>query len=176
MIERTANECGFGYRASVFKENARNEIILSATLRMKKGKKNEIAAGIRAKIEHRKKNHPLDYPNIGSIFKNVPLCAIHKEGGAKYRSALQAKQLVFRGSTFSIKTDPFPVISAAKLISESGLRGVSIGGAMISAKHPNFIVNVLAARSPEVQELIQLAKAEVKRKFGVSLEEEVQIV
>jgi UDP-N-acetylmuramate dehydrogenase len=56
------------------------------------------------------------------------------------------------------------------------LRGVSFGGAMISAKHPNFIVNALGATADDVQHLMALAKSEVKRKFGVILEEEVQIV
>lgn len=152
------------------------EIILSATLHLGKGDKKKIAAAIKEKMAYRAKNHPLDYPNIGSIFKNIPLRAIHEKGSAKYKEVLLAGVLAFRGSTFSIKMDPFPVISAAKLISESGLRGVSSGGAMISTKHPNFIVNVLSARSPEVMELITLAKSAVKDKFGVELEEEIQIV
>ncbi len=75
-----------------------------------------------------------------------------------------------------MKTDPVPVISAAKLISESGLRGVSMGGAMISLKHPNFIVNVLDARSSDVEQLMALAKGEVRKKFGVDLEAEVQAI
>lgn len=175
-VLRTAPRCAFGYRMSIFKKRGGQEIVLSATLRMKKGDKKHIAAAIKEKIEHRKKSHPLDYPNIGSIFKNVPLHAIHKKDGPHYTKALRAGVLLFRGSRFSVKTDPFPVISAAKLISESGLRGVSAGGAMISPKHTNFIVNALGARSPEVKELIQLAKSAVKQKFGVILEEEIQIV
>jgi UDP-N-acetylmuramate dehydrogenase len=176
IVNRPAKACAFGYRASVFKKKNDGEIILSATLRLKKGDKRAIVAAIAQKIEYRKKSHPLDYPNIGSIFKNVPLAAIHPAGSARHKKALAAAILKFRGSTFSIKTDPFPVISAAKLISESGLRGISYGGAMISSKHPNFIVNALGARSPDVHNLIALAKAEVKKRFGVSLEEEVQII
>lgn len=181
VIERPAAQCDFGYRTSVFrkKDDGKKdgkEIILSAMLRMKKGNKNEIAAAIAEKIAHRAKNHPLDYPNIGSIFKNIPLHAIHKKGGAEYKKALKAGTLTFRGSVFSVKMDPFPVISAAKLISETGLRGVSVGGAMISPKHTNFIVNVLDARSLDVRGLIELARSAVKDKFGVVLEEEIQIV
>jgi len=176
IVERTARECRFGYRDSIFKKKAAGEIILSATLRMKKGNAKAIKKAIAEKVDHRKKNHPLEYPNIGSIFKNVPLTAIHKEKSPEYKKALRESTIVFRGSSFSVKTDPFPVISTAKLISESGIRGVSSGGAMISTKHPNFIVNVLDARSVDVQNLIILAKAEVKRKFGVTLEEEVQIL
>jgi UDP-N-acetylmuramate dehydrogenase len=174
VVERSAKACAFGYRDSIFKKNG--ELILSATLTMIPGDKKEIAKAIREKIEYRKQNHPLEYPNIGSIFKNVPLAAVYKETSKNYKTALAAQSLHFRGSQFSVKTDPFPVISTAKLISETGLRGVSFGGAMISGKHPNFIVNVLRAGSEDVKNLISLAKAQVKEKFGLRLEEEVQIV
>lgn len=176
IVTRSAKQCAFGYRASIFKKKNGGEIILSAILKLKKGDKHAIAAAIAEKIAHRAKNHPLDYPNIGSIFKNVPLHAVHKKNSAAYKAALRAGTLTFRGASFSIKTDPFPVISAAKLIGEAGLRGVSVGGAMISGKHPNFIVNVLDAKAEEVHKLIKLTKAAVEEKFGITLEEEVQIV
>jgi UDP-N-acetylmuramate dehydrogenase len=176
VVTRTARACSFAYRDSIFKKKNGTEIILSVTLRLKKGNKAEIARVIKERINYRAEHHPLEYPNIGSIFKNVPVGVVHKRGSVKYKNALRDSALSFRGARFSVKTDPFPVISAAKLISESGLRGVSAGGAMISPKHPNFIVNVLGAGSPDVHSLITLAKAEVRRKFGVSLEEEVQLL
>jgi UDP-N-acetylmuramate dehydrogenase len=176
FVERSRRQCAFAYRQSIFKKKNGKEIIVSVTLKTEKGNKEEIRRTIKEKIDYRKKNHPLDYPNVGSIFKNVPLRSIHEKGSAKYKDALRGFTLALRGSNFSVKTDPFPVISAAKLISESGLRGVSSGGAMISPKHPNFIVNVLDAASPDVQNLISLAKAEVRRKFGIGLEEEVQMI
>ena len=184
VIERKTKACRFDYRDSIFKKSgsrgAAHEIILSATLAMAKGDKKEIAQAIREKIDHRAKNHPLEYPNIGSIFKNVPLTNIYTAKSLhekrKYETALATHALEFRGSQFSVKTDPFPVISAAKLISETGLRGVSFGGAMISAKHPNFIVNVLGAAAEDVKNLMMLAKLQVKKKFGIQLEEEVQVV
>jgi len=176
LIERSAKQCAFGYRASVFKKKNGREIILDAMLHLKKGNGKKIAASIKEKIDYRKKNHPLNYPNIGSIFKNVPLSAVHKYGSAGYKTALSEKSLTFRGSTFSVKTDPSPVISAAKLISESGLRGVRYGGAMFSEKHPNFIVNVKSAKSSDIKKLIALAKVRVRRRFGIILVEEVQIL
>ncbi len=180
IVERKTKDCQFGYRDSIFKRvdktGGAGEIILSATLALAKGDKKIIARTINEKIEYRIKNHPLEYPNIGSIFKNVPLSDIHDAASRKYEAALAKQSLIFRGSQFSVKTDPFPVISAAKLIAESGLRGVSFGGAMIAAKHHNFIVNVLAASSDDVQNLISLAKSKVKKKFGVALAEEVQVV
>ncbi len=169
-------DCKFSYRDSIFKQKNGTEVVLDATLRLAKGDKKKILASIKEKIAHRVKHHPLEHPNIGSTFKNVPLWMIHKKGSKEYHTALANARLVWNGSEFSVKMDPFPVISAAKLISESGLRGVSFGGAMISPKHPNFIVNVLEANAQDVQTLIELAKAEVGRRFGVELEEEVQVL
>ena len=176
IVTRTARACAFAYRHSIFKKKNGAEIILSATFALRKGNKKEIAKVIKERIAYRNTHHPMEHPNVGSIFKNIPLHVVHKEGGVKYKNALRDFALVLRGSRFSVKTDPFPVISAAKLISESGLRGVSAGGAMISPKHPNFIVNVLGAGSVDVQCLIVLAKAEVRKKFGVALEEEIQLL
>jgi UDP-N-acetylmuramate dehydrogenase len=176
IVTRTGRACAFAYRHSVFKKKNGTEIVLSVTLALAKGNKNEIAKVIKERINYRKAHHPLEYPNIGSIFKNVPLAAVHKKGTPKYVQSLRALSLALRGSQFSVKTDPFPVISSAKLISESGLRGVSAGGAMISPKHPNFIVNALAAGSVDVKNLITLAKASVTKKFGIRMEEEVQLL
>jgi UDP-N-acetylmuramate dehydrogenase len=176
IVERIGKQCAFTYRSSIFKKKNGAEIILSVTLALEKGNKKEIASVVKERMRYRAEHHPLEHPNIGSVFKNVPLDAVHKKGSAKYKKALRDATLALRGSRFSVKTDPFPVISAAKLISESGLRGVSAGGAMISPKQPNFIVNVLGAGSSDVQCLITLAKAEVHKKFGVCLEEEVQLL
>lgn len=176
IITRTARQCVFAYRHSIFKKKNNAEIILSATLALKKGDKKHITRAIRERVEYRKAHHPLEHPNLGSIFKNVPLSAVRKKESTQYVKALREAKFAFRGSRFSVKTDPFPVISTGKLISESGLRGVSIGGAMISPKHPNFIVNVLGAEARDVTGLIMLAKAEVKRKFDIRLEEEIQLL
>jgi len=176
VMERTARQCRFGYRTSIFKQKNGAEIVLSAELRLQKGKRAEIERIANEHVAYRHKNHPLEYPNVGSMFKNVPLAAVYKSGSAAHKKALAAKSLEFRGSVFSVKTDPFPVISAAKLIAESGLRGLRVGGAMFSEKHPNFIVNIKNARAAHVRRLMALAKRRVKTKFGVVLEEEVQIL
>ena len=82
----------------------------------------------------------------------------------------------YRGSLFSVKTDPVPVIAAAKLIGESGLAGKCSGGGMISPKHTNFIVNARHAKAKDILSLIALAKKRVYQKFGIRLEEEIQII
>jgi UDP-N-acetylmuramate dehydrogenase len=65
---------------------------------------------------------------------------------------------------------------AARLIEACGLKGHSIGGAQISGKHANFIVNGGAARAADIEALIELAQRSVREKFGVVLEREVRIV
>lgn len=65
---------------------------------------------------------------------------------------------------------------AARLIEACGLKGRAIGGAQISEKHANFIVNAGGARAADIEALIELAERSVKEKFGIALEREVRIV
>ena len=162
IIIRKNSACRFSYRNSIFKEKQGREVIISATVKLEKGDSKKIQESINEKINYRKERQPLEYPNIGSIFKNVDL----KKVPPKFRKVFAR----------SIKQDPIPVIPTARLISECGLKGISFGGAMISPKHPNFIVNVLDAKASDVLELMNLIKIEVKKKFNIVLEEEVQIV
>jgi UDP-N-acetylmuramate dehydrogenase len=145
-------------------------------LRFKKGNAEKIKKAVEEKIAFRKERHPLEYPSAGSVFKNIPVSEIYKKGSVAYRKALKEGSLEYRGSHFSVKTDPVPVIAAAKLISEAGLKGKRIGGAMISPKHTNFIVNIDNAKAVDVLRLIALVKKKVFAKFGVRMEEEIQIV
>ena len=160
-IKRSDAECVFGYRTSIFKEGVK-EIIVEAKLKLSRGNVNAIKSAVQDKINYRHERYPMEYPNVGSIFKNVAISKFPK--------------LDLERFTNVIKQDPFPVIPTAFLISEAGLKGVSYGGAMISPKHPNFIVNVLGATSKDVKNLIELVKDEVLDKFGVGLEEEIQIL
>ena len=63
---------------------------------------------------------------------------------------------------------------AAKLIEEAGLKGERRGGASISDKHCNFVVNQGGAKAIDILQLMALARARVKEKFGVTLLPEVQ--
>lgn len=162
VILRTNQDCNFAYRTSVFKQSGGREIILSATLALQEGEPSQISKAIQEKIDYRLSRHPMDYPSIGSIFKNVDLRKVPDNLHAKFAHV--------------VKKDPFPVIPTAYLISEAGLKGVSFGGAMVSPKHPNFIVNVMEAKASDVKNLIELVKSEVKNKFGLDLEEEVMMV
>ncbi len=160
QIERSNKDCRFGYRSSIFKERNGKEVIVGATLTLKKGNIKKIKNAVKEKVNYRLARHPMDYPNIGSIFKNVDVKNVSRIHLAAFKKV--------------IKRDPMPVVPAAYIISETGLKGVSFGGALISPKHPNFIVNALAATSSDVKNLIGLVKGEVKKKFGIELDEEVR--
>ena len=65
---------------------------------------------------------------------------------------------------------------AGRLIEKAGLKGKRIGGAMISQKHANFIVNTGGARAEEIIALIDLARDKVKEETEIILETEIRIV
>ena len=65
---------------------------------------------------------------------------------------------------------------AARLIESCGLKGFAIGGAVVSRKHSNFIVNTGAASSADIEALIEHVQATVKARCGVLLEREVRII
>lgn len=63
---------------------------------------------------------------------------------------------------------------AGRLIDAAGLKGLTIGGAMISPIHANFFINLGNATASDVWQLIQLAHQAVAAKFGIELELEIQ--
>jgi UDP-N-acetylmuramate dehydrogenase len=65
---------------------------------------------------------------------------------------------------------------AGKLIEECGLKGKRIGNVQISEKHANFIVNLGNGRAKDVIKLIKLIKEKVKKRFGITLKEEIEFL
>jgi len=65
---------------------------------------------------------------------------------------------------------------AARLIESCGLKGFAIGGALVSPKHANFIVNTGTATAADIEALIEHVEETVRERCGVSLEREVQII
>lgn len=69
-----------------------------------------------------------------------------------------------------------PGAAAGALIDEAGLKGARVGGAQISERHANFIINAGGATAADVRRLIDLARETVLRAFGVELELEIELV
>lgn len=84
----------------------------------------------------------------------------------------QPLEMPSSGSTFRRPTGYF----AGKLIQDSGLQGLRVGGAMISTKHSGFLVNFDNATSQNVKDLISTVQKIVMEKFGVELKREVKYI
>ena len=65
---------------------------------------------------------------------------------------------------------------AARLIDECGLRGMRIGGAMVSPQHANFIINTGAASAADIETLISDMRQAVRERFNVALQTEVCVI
>lgn len=94
-----------------------------------------------------------------------------KENTLRRRKA-QPLDLPSCGSVFRNPSE----MPAWKCVEEVGLRGKKIGGARISPKHANFIVNEGGASFQDVIALIDLIKNEVKAKLGISLQQELVVM
>ncbi|MDP3762544.1 MAG: UDP-N-acetylmuramate dehydrogenase [bacterium] len=125
-----------------------------------------------------------------SIFKEKPEFVVLgaslrlKSGGsgaAKERLGEFVKERV-QGQDIGSKTagcvfkNPSSEIRAGALVDKAGLKGTRIGGAVVSDKHANFIINTGAASAEDIVMLVGLIKERVHRKFDVFLEEEIQYV
>jgi UDP-N-acetylmuramate dehydrogenase len=88
------------------------------------------------------------------------------------RSDKQPLEFPSAGSTFKRPEGHF----AAKLIEDCGLKGMQIGGAMISEKHSGFVINYDNSTAADILTLISEVQRLVFEKFGITLETEVKIL
>jgi len=90
----------------------------------------------------------------------------------KHRRATQPVEQRSLGSTFK---NP-PGDSAGRLIDACGLKGLRIGGAQVSPKHANFIVNLGGASANDVLALMAEMRDRVQERFGIELEPEIRVI
>lgn len=131
-------EMNYGYRHSSLMST--KEIVLSATLHLQQGAREEIAARMKDYNDRRNMKQPMELPSAGSFFKR-----------------------------------PHGYY-AGKLIEDSGLKGLTIGGAQVSPKHSGFIVNIGGATASDIIALMKVVQATVLDRFDVIIEPEVRII
>jgi UDP-N-acetylmuramate dehydrogenase len=115
------------------------------------------------------------YIILGAVFrlsKSSP-CAMQADI-KKYLGKRAQTQDVASSSAGCVFKNP-PGESAGRLIDLCGLKGVSCGGASVSMKHANFILNKKRAQAGDVLQLISLIKRRVKGKFKLDLQPEIKI-
>jgi len=121
------------------------------------------------------------FQKTGAIITGVDLAVIkkdRKESAGEMRDIIRSRHAkhpwnaACAGSFFKNSTD----ISAGRLIEMAGLKGLTIGGAQVSKKHANFLINKGGATFNDMIRLSDRVKLEVWTKFRVRLKEEVIII
>ncbi len=158
----TPVDCRFGYRESAFKRSA--DIILDVEFELAHAPKEACLAKLDAVLSQRKLEQPSDNPSAGCMFKNFDFT--DEADIAKLKAALEVPEAFLKAKR----------IPAGWLIEQADLKGTTIGGARVSPKHGNFLVNLGNATASDVLQLISLVKMKIRDLYGVQLEEEVQLL
>jgi len=153
-------QCEFNYWGSIFKKDP-NLIVLSAKIKLQSGNKEEIAQKNREIINKRINAQPQGSPSAGSFFLNPVVT------DEKLRKEFEQEK--------GIKCIDGK-IPAGWLIDQIGFRGKKVGGAMISEKHGNFLVNAGGATAEDIIMLSSIIKQKIRQKFNIQLESEVKLV
>lgn len=140
-----AGEMEFGYDYS--RLHRTGEIVIAAGFSVARGRADRLRAIARESLAFRKRTQPLEQSSAGCIFQNPDLA----------RDSIPAG---------------IPP-SAGALVDRAGLKGASEGGARVSTRHANFIVNDGRATAADIARLIERCRSEVRRQFGVELRDEV---
>ncbi len=128
------------------------------------------------RFEYRKNDIPAGAVITRAVFKLNKGSREELEKNVKqYLLHRNKTQPVSQANTGSIFKNPGE-LPAGRLIEELGLKGHSVGGAMFSPLHGNFIVNTGNAHASEVIDLIRIAQKEALENRGVKLETEVEIM
>jgi len=182
------NECRFSYRTSIFKEELKNNfVVTSVQLNLKKNPKPNLTykalsdflaknginnptikevSGVVAEIRKSKLPDPQKIGNAGSFFKNPVI----SEDSFRKLKAVYSDIVSFPSESGQIK------ISAGWLIEKFGWKGKRVGDVGTSADHALIICNFGNATGSEILEFAMRIKEEVSNKFGIKLEEEVNIL
>lgn len=158
------SECEFGYRDSIFKKHP-GWVILSAVLHLKRGDAASVQQEVQRITVERLAKQDIGTKCCGCIFKNTTW---GRADTNKEELLDRFPELAMFGNQFHIPT--------SFLLDRAGLKGMRIGGAIISPKHANFFINEGNASAQDIRGLIDRAKEEVRKKFGVLIEEEIQYV
>jgi len=182
------DECQFSYRTSIFKKELKNKLIVtSIRLRLSKNPKLLTSYG---SIEEILSIQKIINPTIKDISKVIAwirqgkLPDVNEIGnaGSFFKNPVINKKLFdslkkdFPGIISFPTGDSLIKISAGWLIEQCGWKGKRVGDVGTYSKHALVIVNYDSASGNEVLEFAMRVKEEVEAKFGITLEEEVNIV
>lgn len=150
---------GFAYRDSRLRQpDAPPVALLGVTLRLTPRSRREILARARDNQRQRIFKQPW-LPSAGSFFKNVYDRALAEQLPDLPRAMKEAG-----------------VVPSGFLSAACACKGLTVGGAQISRRHGNFVVNRGGATAQDIVDLTRIVKQRVHERFGVALQEEVLFV
>lgn len=149
IVTLTASDLAFGYRHSVLPEGW---VLVEATFAPPRADPAELEARMAEQVARRDATQPTRERTAGSTFRNPS------------------------GASSTGRPDDSHELKAWTLIDRAGLRGARLGGAMMSEKHPNFLVNTGTATAAELEALGEEVRERVFQSTGIRLEWEVMRV
>ncbi len=150
--------CAFSYRNSFFKQHP-EWIVTRVKLELHAVNGEESARVAQETIAEREKRHLQNVKAAGSFFLN-PVVPHNIVEMFETEKGIQSRE---------------GRVPAGWLIEKAGMKGKTVGGAIASLQHPNYLVNTGTATAEDVRKLAELIKAEVAKKFGIELKEEAVV-
>lgn len=146
VVELTAEDLNFRYRQSNLPEGA---VIVSAVFAPPKGVPEALHARMTAQLAKRDETQPTKDRSAGSTFRNPA------------------------GFSSTGRADDVHDLKAWKVIDEAGMRGARLGGAQMSPKHSNFLINAQNASAADLENLGEKVRKKVYDSSGITLEWEI---
>lgn len=167
-------DLGFAYRTSKIKEDFLNGksrvVIISATFKLVPGNPEELIAKMNEFDAQKKASQPMGEQSAGCTFKNIE---VNLDGTLKNTELGIPNQDFITDAAEFISTGKVPV--SWLLDKLMNFKGKTHKQFVISDKHANFIINTGGGTYVEWREFVDLIKDEVYKKYGIYLEEEVQL-
>ena len=149
LVTLTKDDMGFAYRSTNLPDGM---VLVSAVLEGPEGNPGALERKMAEALEKRAATQPVKDRSCGSTFRNPA------------------------GFSSTGRDDDIHDLKAWKLIDDAGLRGARLGGAQMSEKHSNFLINTGDATATDLEELGELVRKKVSESSGLDLEWEIMRV
>lgn len=149
LIEIAASDLNFQYRQTDLPEGC---VLVEATFQGPVGDPEELAARMQHQLEKRDATQPTKERSAGSTFRNPA------------------------GFSSTGREDDVHDLKAWKVIDNAGMRGATVGGAQMSEKHSNFMINTGGATAADLENLGEEVRKKVFENSGITLEWEIKRV
>ncbi len=183
-LDRTS--CRFGYRSSIFKEEARGRYIIThVAFRLKKKAELNLEYGsVKAEFMKTRGTSPLDLRNVIMAIRRSKLPDPDQFGNAGSffknpvidRTQYKCIRVEYPDVPFHPEVENQVKIPAAWLIDRAGWKGKRIGDVGTWPNQPLVIVNYGSATGQDIFEFSEAIREDVERLFGITLEREVQVI